>query len=62
VLRESIFLTPQPLRLLPIAFDDALVLLDLLLIGLILRFFLALHVISDKRSRSQSDTAADGSP
>jgi hypothetical protein len=44
-----------PLR--PILFDDPLILLNLLLVVLILGFFLSLHVISDERSRPESDSS-----
>jgi hypothetical protein len=51
-----------PLRLdvVTVAFDDPLVLLDLLLVVLILSFFLSLHVISDERARSEANSATNG--
>jgi hypothetical protein len=50
---------PLRLNLVTIAFDDSLVLLDLLLVILILGFILPLHVISDERSRTEPDPATD---
>ena len=50
----------RSLNFLTIALDHALVLLELLLIGLVLRGFLTLHVIANQRARRQSRAAADG--
>jgi hypothetical protein len=50
---------PLRLNLVTVAFDDPLVLLDLLLIVLILRFVLSLHVISDERARTEPDSATN---
>jgi hypothetical protein len=47
------------LDLATIAFDDPLVVLDLLLIGLVLCFVLSLHVISDERARAEPDSATN---
>jgi hypothetical protein len=47
------------LDLITTAFDDSLVLLDLLLIVLVLCFVLPLHVISDERARAEPDSATD---
>jgi hypothetical protein len=51
---------PLGLDLVTTAFDDPLVLLDLLLVVLILSFFLSLHVISDERARSEANSATNG--
>ena len=59
--RFLIFGLTQPLTFLSIAFDFALVLLDLLLVLLILRLFLTLHVISNERAGTQTQGPADSS-
>jgi hypothetical protein len=59
--RFLIFGLTQPLIFLSIAFDFALVLLNLLLVLLILRLFLTLHVISNERSGTQTQGPADSS-
>ncbi len=48
--RASVFRLARALDLLIVAIDGALVLLDLLLIGLILLLFLALHVVAHQRA------------
>ena len=50
---------PLRLDLIAVAFDDPLVLLDLLLIVLVLCFVLSLHVISDERARAEPDSATN---
>ena len=58
---DLIFGLTQPLTFLTIAFDFPLVLLDLLLILLVLRLFLTLHVISNERAGTQTQSPADSS-
>jgi hypothetical protein len=48
--RASVFRLARALDLLIVAIDGALVLLDLLLIGLILLLFLALHIVAHQRA------------
>jgi hypothetical protein len=55
-----IFGLTAALNLLVVAIDGALILLELLLIGLILLLFLTLHVIADERASAKSEGAADG--
>src|SRR5581483_2557366 len=57
---RSVFgLTPL-LNLLVVAVDGALVLLDLLLIGLVLLLLLSLHVVADQSAGAEAESAADG--
>jgi hypothetical protein len=58
-IRTLVFSLSRPLNLLTVTIDGALILLDLLLIGLVLLLFLALHVISDERAGAESNRSAD---
>jgi hypothetical protein len=59
VFGSLILLLAQLLRFLAIPFNDALVLLYLLLISLILGLLLTLHVISDERAGAQAQRSPD---